>query len=230
MIIDFCTRTYILVGMLAESNSPRRATANKRNPERTRELLLQATFQEVYKSGFQGADLGTILGVAGVTKGALYHHFDSKETLGYAVVDEVIAGITLEKWLLPLQNAKDPIDTLVHIVGSTSLKPEHLRGGCPLNNLSQEMSPLDEGFRTRLAKVFSDWRGGIATALRKGQKHGLVRRDIDPNETATYLIATYEGYLSLAKNSQDAKVLESGKKRMVRFLASLRAESKVSPS
>jgi AcrR family transcriptional regulator len=57
--------------------------------------------------------MNAILAAARVTKGALYHHFDSKEALGYAVVDEVLASISREKWVWPLQNAKNPIDALV---------------------------------------------------------------------------------------------------------------------
>jgi TetR/AcrR family transcriptional regulator, transcriptional repressor for nem operon len=49
-------------------------------------------------SGFRSADVNAILAAAGVTKGALYHHFENKEALGYAVVDEVIASRTREKW------------------------------------------------------------------------------------------------------------------------------------
>ena len=33
-------------------------------------------------------------------------------------------------------------------------------------------------------------------ALREGQKRGVVRSDINANETATFLIAAYEGYTS----------------------------------
>jgi AcrR family transcriptional regulator len=115
--------------------------------------LLQAAFQEVYHSGFQGSDLEAILDRAGVTKGALYHHFENKEALGYAVVDEVLATMMRDKWLRPLEHAKNPIDALARIVRSTSTKPEWLRRGCPINNLAQEMSPLDEGFRRRLATL-----------------------------------------------------------------------------
>jgi TetR/AcrR family transcriptional regulator, transcriptional repressor for nem operon len=45
----------------------------RRDAARTRKLLLQAAFSEVYKSGFQGTDIDTIIRAAGVTKGALYH-------------------------------------------------------------------------------------------------------------------------------------------------------------
>ncbi len=184
--------------------------------------MLRAAFEEMQRSGFRSADLDSILARAGVTKGALYYHFDNKEALGYAVVDEVITSMTREKWVRPLQNASNPIDTLLRIIQSTSLKPEDLEHGCPLNNLSQEMSSLDAGFRKRTAKVFRDWHDAIAVALRGGQKRGVVRSDVNANETATFLIAAYEGYISLTKNSQDARMLKSGQRSVSRHLESLR--------
>src|SRR5262252_10907295 len=87
-----------------------------RDPERTRERLLQAGFQEVYRTGFQSASIDTILAATNVTKGALYYHFDSKEDLGHAIVEEIIAKLTHDKWLCPLQGGKNPIDTLIGIV------------------------------------------------------------------------------------------------------------------
>src|ERR1700727_3036330 len=92
----------------------RRATS--RNSERTRGLLLQAAFEEIYRSGFRSADLEAILAAAGVTKGALYYHFDNKEALGYAVVDEVMAVNLHHKWVQPLRSAEDPIAVLVGII------------------------------------------------------------------------------------------------------------------
>jgi AcrR family transcriptional regulator len=208
--------------MLAARKNSKRSAARLRDPERTRERLLQATFREVYRSGFQSASLDTILASTGVTKGALYYHFDSKEALGYAIVEEIIAGLTRDKWVRPLESGKDPIDSLIGIVQSSSVRPEDVRGGCPLNNLAQEMSPLDEGFRKRLAMVFRAWQQGIAAALREGQTQGRVRRDVEPVDAAGLLIAMFEGYVSLAKNAQDAKVLKAGIRNIVGWLRSLR--------
>ncbi len=206
---------------MLRARKSRKAT-RPRNPERTRDTLLRAAFDEVYRSGFRGSDLDSILAKAQVTKGALYHHFESKEGLGYALVDEILARITREKWLVPLESSENPIDTLIEIVQGTSMKQEHVEGGCPVNNLALEMSPLDEGFRKRIANVFSSWMNGIGAALKRGQKKGLVRGDLDVHETAMYLAATYEGYISFAKNAQDARVLQAGKKAMVRYLETLR--------
>lgn len=200
-----------------------------RDPERTRKVLLQATFREVYRSGFQGTGLDTILAASGVTKGALYYHFDSKEALGYALVEEVIAEITRDKWLRPLHSSTDPIGTLIGIVVKTSVGVEDVRYGCPLNNLAQEMSPLDEHFRKSVARIFYDWHEAIASALRRGQAEGTVRRDLDAGQTASFLIATYEGYISLAKNAQDVNVLRAGIKSIIGWLRSLRATTKRQP-
>ena len=81
-----------------------REEAKVRDPERTRERLLQAAFREIHKSGFQSAGIDTILAAANVTKGALYYHFDSKETLGYAVIEEKIAKLTHDRWLHPMRS------------------------------------------------------------------------------------------------------------------------------
>jgi len=217
--------TYILVGMLVRKYS-KQTKERSRDPERTRELLLQAAFWEVHQSGFESASLDTILAATGVTKGALYYHFGSKKALGYAVVEEIIAASLRDKWLRPFQNGADPIETLIGIVQARSLRPEVVRAGCPLNNLAQEMSQGDERFRKRLAKVFHDWQEGTAAALRRGQSEGIDRRDLDARETASFLIATYEGYVMLANNAQDVNVWKVGIKNIVGWLDSLRAPDK----
>jgi TetR/AcrR family transcriptional repressor of nem operon len=213
---------YRLVGMLVARKNSKRRAARLRNPERTRERLLQAASREIYRSGFQSASLDTILASTGVTKGALYYHFKSKEALGYAVVEEVIAPDVYGKWVRPLQSVKDPIYALIVAVQRIPVRLEDVRGGCQLNNLAQEMSPLDAGFRKRLAAIFDDWRQAVAAALREGQTRGRVRRDVDPADAAGLLIAMVEGYGSLAKNAQDPKVMKAGIKNILNWLQSLR--------
>lgn len=208
--------------MLAVRKRSRSSRETSRNSERTRALLLQAASEEIHRSGYRSADLDAILTAAGVTKGALYHHFDNKEALGYAVVDEIIASSVHQKWVQPLQDAENPIDVLIRIVQSESVKREDVQRGCPLLNLANEMSGIDEGFRRRTAKLFRAWHDAVAGALREGQKRGLVRNDINVNETATFLIATYEGYVVLGKNSQDPRTMQSGQRRVTGQINSLR--------
>ncbi len=202
--------------------------ATQRNPDLTRQSLLQAAFQEIYKSGFQAASLDNILSKVGVTKGALYHHFGSKQELGYAVVDELIREHILDRWVRSLEKADNPIDGLFAVLrGKGSHPSSDQRLGCPLNNLAQEMSPLDEGFRKRIETVFREWREGIAKALQRGQRRGQVRSEVDPLEAADFFIAALEGSVSLAKNAQDASVFDNCKAGLARYLDSLRAEAPI---
>jgi TetR/AcrR family transcriptional repressor of nem operon len=208
--------------MLAARKNPKRRASRLRDAGRTRERLLQAASREIYRAGFQSASLDTILSSAGVTKGALYHHFENKEALGYAVVEEVISRNVRRTWVQPLRSVKDPIDALIGIVRDIPVRPGDVCGGCELNNLAQEMSPLDAGFRKRLEVIFDAWREAAASVLRQGQLHGSVRRDVEPTDAAALLIAMVEGYGSLAKNAQDPKVIKAGVKNIVGWLNSLR--------
>ena len=195
-----------------------------RDPERTRERLLQAAFREIHKSGFQSAGIDTILAGANVTKGALYYHFDNKEALGYAVIEEKIAKLTHDRWLRPMRSEGEPINILIGVVRRIPARTQDVRAGCPLLLLAQEMSPLDEQFRKRLERIFLDWQEGVATLLRKGQSQGTVRRDLNPVESASFLVALVEGYATLAKNAQDAKVWNAGIRNIVGWLRSLRTQ------
>jgi TetR/AcrR family transcriptional regulator, transcriptional repressor for nem operon len=211
--------------MLVAPKKLQRRTAKPRDPEGTRQRLLQAAFREVYRYGFQSAGIDAILGATNVTKGALYHHFESKEALGHAIIEEIVAEITKDRWLRPLEQSKDkdPIDVLIGIVQAIPARPKDVKRGCALVNLTQEMSLLDEQFRKRLERIFQAWQEGIAAVLRKGQHNGTVRRDLVPEETASFLIAMVEGYEVLAKNAQDARVWNLGIKNIGNWLNSLRA-------
>lgn len=191
--------------------------------ETTRQRLLEAAFEEIHRVGFQAASLHHILRRTRMTKGALYHHFPSKLALGYAVVDELLAGYLDRYWLKPLAAADDPVSCLEALLRENAgrIDETDVGLGCPLNNLAQEMAPVDEGFRTRIQARFDAWRQGIADALARGQAAGHVRPDVDPAESAMFILATLEGCVGLAKTAQSLAVLESCGEGLIRYLHSL---------
>src|SRR4030095_12733229 len=129
-----------------------------KTPEETRAKILKAAFEEIHERGFQGAGLSQIVERANITKGGLFHHFESKQDLGYAIVDELLGGNIQEFWVNPLARATDPVPAILKIrreeIEECSCKPAMLRLGCPLNNLAQEMSSIDEGFRARIEGIY----------------------------------------------------------------------------
>ena len=199
--------------------------AVERNPEQTRKNLLLAAFQEIHRNGFKRASLDSILANTGLTKGALYHHFPNKQALGYAVVEEVLGDMADQLWVRPIQGAADPITALQNQLRAAAEDPQQdlLMHGCPLNNLAQEMSGLDEGFRARLDTVFQHWRDGIARALEYGKTTGTVRADADTQQAATFIIAAVEGGIGMAKNARSQSVLRQCGSGLANYLETLRA-------
>lgn len=196
----------------------------KYNPGATRENLVQAAFDEVYQHGVRAASLDGILGRAGVTKGALYHHFSNKKALCEAMLDEVIRPRVVETWAVPLAESDDPIATIQGILkGFYQMTEEQVVHGCPLNNLSQEMSGVDEEFRARLVEVYGQWHESLRDALARGQKNGTVRRDTDPDKVAGFVVASLEGAFGMAKNARSAEVLSDAAGQLVDYLETLRS-------
>jgi TetR/AcrR family transcriptional repressor of nem operon len=147
----------------------------------TRQKLLDAAFCEIHRQGFQAASIANILQDTGLTKGALYHHFPTKRDLGLAVVDEVIHGRLEERIFRRLRDSERPVQALLQVIGDMAQNrdPAYVTLGCPLNNLMQEMSPLDAGFKERLNGILATWGRMVEDALRRGQEAGEVRGDVD---------------------------------------------------
>jgi AcrR family transcriptional regulator len=212
------------------SKNRRRSKKRVRAPHATRQKLLEVAFEEFYRHGFQAASMQTILEKAGVSKGGLYHHFVDKAALGYAVVDEVIRNPVLDAYLGALeQGSDDPLTTLQNVLRQ---RPDHfittgINQGCPLNNLAQEMSPLDEEFRLRLAATFEAWIDGFAVALERAQERGIVRPEVDARAVARLLVAAIEGSFGLAKNAQSVDLLRANLEMLANFLDGLRTATPV---
>lgn len=200
-------------------------TPGTRSPEETRGRILKAAFDEFYRNGFQGGSLNRIVAEAGTTKGALFHHFEGKRDLGYAVVDEVIAPGIRAHWMDPMVESTDPIVDLKRAV-KRFMADEIAKGrfvqGCPLNNLAQEVSPLDEGFRKRIEKVYIAWRACLAAAFARGIEAGTVTRGISPRNVAAFIVAAQTGIIGTAKNSQSEELMKQAGAAFFGYLDGLR--------
>ncbi len=175
--------------------------------------------------GFQGGSLNHIVEMAGTTKGALFHHFAGKQELGYAVVEEIIGPIMEQRWLEAVKDSNDPISDLKkafrHYI-QTDIKSGSIFQGCPLNNLAQEMSPLDEGFRKRIDHLYATWRKTYAAALAGGMKAGKIREDIAPEQVAALVVASQMGIWGTGKSSRNAELMTQAGEAVCSYLDSLR--------
>ena len=202
--------------------------ATERNPENTRLKILGSAFQEIHKHGFQGMRVDKVLINTSLKKGALYHHFTSKQALGYAVLEELIQKRIAELWIEPLENCNNPLEVIHSLYEAldNAWSDGFFFLGCPLNNLAQEMSPIDEGFRERIENFFQIWKTTIASALERGQQQGIVDHAINIDDASIFILATIEGALGMTKNYQNKEVYYSCGRELKRYLNSLKAREK----
>lgn len=170
----------------------------------TRQKILDAAAIMIHQQGYQGTSIGDLLQTLNISKGSLYHHFSSKQSLGYAVFDEIYAPNFLLEWEQVFV-ADEPITAMIDLLDGfrQHLTADMLVHGCPVNNLAQEMSAKDEGFKHRINAVMTAWRTKLGDALARAKGRGTIDPAIDPMRTASVIVASVQGAIGLAKNAQD---------------------------
>ena len=192
-----------------------------RDGRSTREAILEAASRLIHVHGYNHTALDDVLRESGVGKGNFYYHFKSKEELGYAILDQIIASF-LERTLEPCFS--DPAGralTQIRCFFDRVLETQRERncvGGCPLGNLALELSDVHEGFRARLTSVFSAWRERLTLVLRTAQRGGQVSGECRPEAVADFLVASLEGAILLTKLTKDIAVMEQCVAEMKRYL------------
>jgi len=178
------------------------------DPEGMRRRVLDVAEDSFQARGYHASSLGDLMAAAGVTGGALHHHFPTKKALALAVIEERIAAAVEETWIAPLRaapSAREGVRTVFEAV-ATELEQQGYVRGCPLNNLAHELSLADSDFRVALAGIFAGWRQAIADKVRHDQRIG-GEGGTDPDRFAALTVAAYSGAMSMAKTAQDAGVL-----------------------
>lgn len=186
---------------------------------------MQAAFCEIHRQGFQAASIANILADTGLTKGALYHHFPTKQALGLAVIDEVIRERLDRLIFKSLRESDHPVETLLEIIATIDeWRPANFIDlGCPLNNLMQEMSPLDEAFKDHLNAVLMFWKDAVENALQRGKEQGVVRTEVDCKAVALFVVSAWEGCIGIAKNLQSAEAFSLCMRQLHGYIRSLLA-------
>ncbi|WP_245468143.1 MULTISPECIES: TetR/AcrR family transcriptional regulator [unclassified Mesorhizobium] len=178
------------------------------DPEGMRRRVLDVAEESFQARGYHASSLGDLMAAAGVTGGALHHHFPTKKALALAVIEERVAAAVQETWVEPVRaapSAREGVRTVFEAVAAQLERQGYVRG-CPLNNLAHELSLADADFRIALADIFAGWRLAIADKLRTDQEGG-GEGGTDPDRFAALTVAAYSGAMSMAKTAQDAGLL-----------------------
>jgi AcrR family transcriptional regulator len=160
-----------------------------RDAAATREALLRAAGQQFAVAGYHGASLGSILVGAGVTKGALYFHFTSKEALAEEVIHESVQR-KCEASRTGFDSAGDPLSGLVAAISALVelwLSDPVVGGGNRL--LDDPLMP------TRFAtENYTVGEEHVAGMLRRAADDGLLRPGVDIGLVARMILTLAAGH------------------------------------
>jgi TetR/AcrR family transcriptional repressor of nem operon len=196
--------------------------SRSRDGRSTREAIISVATRLIHVHGYNATSLDDVLRESGVGKGNFYYHFKSKEDLGYAILDKIVDGFlerTLEPCFAdveaaPLGQIRCFLDRVLQ-----AQRERNCVGGCVMGNLASELSDIHEGFRTRLATLFTAWQARLASALESARRRGQLTGAPEPETLARFVVASLEGAILLAKVSKDIRVMEQCVAELKRYLA-----------
>lgn len=138
--------------------------------QRTRQLILESTAEVFDKQGYAGATLNRLVESTGLTRGAFYFHFESKDALAVAIAEEQ-ARCWQELRRQVESQERDPLRRLVTLICCTA---SVFRDDPTIRAASRLL--LDRGLIEReLPRTAPWWRDTIAGYLREADAEGQLR-------------------------------------------------------
>lgn len=172
-----------------------------------RTRLLDVALDEIRAKGYCATSVDELCAAAGVTKGAFFHHFKSKEALGVAAADHwsETTGALFET--APYHHHDDPLQRILAYI---EFRKELVSGEIPdftclVGTMVQEAYGVSDGIRDAcwrsIAGHAQTLEADIAAAIKKYGDKGVT-----PKSLALYTQATIQGAFILAKAKNDPGV------------------------
>ncbi|MFJ9852975.1 ScbR family autoregulator-binding transcription factor [Streptomyces sp. NPDC101150] len=156
---------------------------------RTRRAILEAAASVFDEFGYDRATIAQVLERAGVTKGALYFHFASKEQLALAVLQEQVVDIMVEPQQIKLQEFVDAGHVLAY-----RLRSDPIQRGAARLAVEQGSNHLDRK-QSMLA-----WTGFVEGLLNEARDRGEILDSVVVHDSAELFVGAFAG-LQLMSNA-----------------------------
>ncbi|OIJ68043.1 TetR family transcriptional regulator [Streptomyces mangrovisoli] len=149
---------------------------------RTRRSIVEAAASVFDERGYEAATIGEILTRSGVTKGALYFHFPSKQALAEGVLHEQLAVLSLPPRVCKLQEMVD-----VGLLTAYRMRRD------AVVSAAAKLS-LEHGLRAQFGThLVTAWVDTSEKLLREAQDQGELLPGVDAAESAWLLSAAWTG-------------------------------------
>lgn len=173
-----------------------------KNSNDTRQKLIDITYDEIYEKGYQAASLSEILSKAQVHKGSMYYFFENKKEMAMSALKEKLSERFTKRYATILQYESNILDELFKVLNDISLRD--FKKGCPLANIVQEMSNLDEDFDAMSKGFYTDLKKCFKDILDKA----ILLKELkscDTQKLALYITVVVEGAILATKATGNEK-------------------------
>jgi TetR/AcrR family transcriptional regulator, transcriptional repressor for nem operon len=173
----------------------------------TRERILDAAEHLVIENGYAATSVDHVIAASGSSKGAFFHHFDSKRDLARALVGRYVEAdlAHLAGALEATAGITDPAERALAFVrlfedGADELMRE--QSGCLYISVLTERDLTFDGTAREIRQAIVDWRVAYAELLRAAL--GSRAASVDADALADHLFVTFEGAFLLCRSLGDA--------------------------
>jgi AcrR family transcriptional regulator len=178
--------------------------------EKTKQHIIEIAAPIFNRKGYIGTSLSDILEKTGLTKGAIYGHFDNKDDLAVAAVVynlKTVSAMIFSSAKLQ----KNACDKLTAFAGAYLNYYDEIiqNGGCPVLNAAVDSDDGNPAIRNKIRKFISMWQQTITDIVEEGIARGEIAVSAEPENFSIRFISLIEGGIMLSKTMKDKKYLET---------------------
>jgi AcrR family transcriptional regulator len=185
------------------------------------ERLLDAGMRLFVKKGYKGSSVAEITKFAGLSRGALYCHFETKEHLAREII-KLFEEKFLNRMIAHVEGGRgSSLEKFERMMGfNVWFAGEHADLCLFMTMISAEMCGSRNRLEPHLKSVYRRWSEFVAGILKEGKGTGEFKKEIDPRMMALVIIGVHDGVLLQKEMNREAINLRSYTKQFRNLIIS----------
>ncbi len=182
-----------------------------RDGKLTRDKILLESKALIFEHGFSGTSIDQILEKTGITKGAFFYHFKTKNALAMALIEE-FAKADMDKLDKALENTEsfkgNALNRLLHFIQEfiDAEKGQNEPPGCLYASYLYEPQQFEPEVLDHIAETMLMWRNVIGKLIREVLKDHKTKYPTDVDSLADHVTVVFEGAFIVSRALNDPDI------------------------
>ena len=179
-----------------------------RNAQATKNTIINESANLFNTQGYKATSISDITKATGLTKGAIYRHFENKQDLEKHALQR-LSKVMFGEIGTTIKEAKT-FSTKIEAIFSffeNYMNTPLYEGGCPVMNAAVEADDANPILREQACAMLQQFKNAVSTLIENGIKNNQVKPNIDVDFYSTVFIATLEGGIMMSRLDRDKKAI-----------------------